>query len=717
MIQEAKSRCSSEQPEWWGGLECTINRVRDEYLDQLRETGHYQRPDDIEKISSLGFKKIRYPILWEKHQPEKDAVIDWSATAKQLAQLRKKNMEVIAGLMHHGSGPAYTQLDDPDFPEALAAYAGRVARQFPWIEYYTPVNEPLTTARFSGLYGFWYPHQNNSRSFMTMLLLQLKATVLSMQAIRKVNPIAKLVQTEDLTKVQCSPALRYQAEFENHRRWLTYDILCGKLVQGHPMWKFCIELNIDQELLNFFHAHPCPPDIIGCNYYVTSERFLDEQKENHPLFTHGTNGRHFYADVESVRVGKMLGLKKLLRETSERYNIPIAVTEIHMHCHREEQLRWLKESWEACCTLRKEGYNIVAMTVWALLGAYDWNSLLTQRNEKYEAGVFDVSQGEARQTALGKMVSVLSSRKTFVHPLLQQPGWWKRIGHSENGDPMFPGKPILITGKSGTLGNAFARICANRAIPYVLLSRQDMDICNEGSIHRALMNFSPWAVVNTAGFVKVEEAETLSDDCYRVNAIGAALLARQCHATGIPFLTFSSDLVFDGSKQEPYDERDLVNPINTYGKAKALGESMVLQECPGALVVRSSSFFGPWDKYNFVYDLLEKGNQGQVYNALSDVYVSPTYVPDLVNAALDLLIDDEQGIWHLANEGSISWSDFATAIARQAGLNESVVLPICYGDTQFKARRPLYSVLGTSRGMKLPPIENAIERYFIEKAV
>src|SRR5687767_13724726 len=140
-------------PDIWGGLECTINRVNNNFFDQFEYSGHYEREGDIESIASLGIKKLRYPVLWEKHQPEKDTLIDWTWTEKRLNEIRGHNIDVIAGLVHHGSGPSFTQLNDPHFPEHLASYARQVAEKFPWIEFYTPINEPLTTARFSGLYG------------------------------------------------------------------------------------------------------------------------------------------------------------------------------------------------------------------------------------------------------------------------------------------------------------------------------------------------------------------------------------------------------------------------------------------------------------------------------------------------------------------------------------------------------------------------------------
>jgi len=213
--------------EIWGGLECTINRVGNEFRDQLDYTGHYDRKGDIEKFVKLGICAIRYPVLWEFHQPNKNVPINWKWAARQLNLIRQNNITPIVGLVHHGSGPKFTDLLDPNFPVDLASYATQVAKRFPWIEYYTPVNEPLTTARFSGLYGLWYPHHNNDLSFARILLNEVKAIVLSMQVIREINPFAKLVQTEDLAKIHSTPLLQYQADFENERRWLTYDLLYG----------------------------------------------------------------------------------------------------------------------------------------------------------------------------------------------------------------------------------------------------------------------------------------------------------------------------------------------------------------------------------------------------------------------------------------------------------------------------------------------------------
>src|SRR5688572_30461692 len=189
------------KPEIWGGVECTINRIRDEFRDQLEYSGHYTRENDIDLFAALGIKAFRFPVLWERHQPDINTTIDWSWAEKQLSKLRSYNITPIVGLVHHGSGPAFTSLIDDNFPTLLADYAGKVAHAFPFVEYYTPINEPLTTARFSGLYELWYPHHKSDSSFVKMVINQAKGIVLSMQAIRKINPNAKLILTEDLCKV------------------------------------------------------------------------------------------------------------------------------------------------------------------------------------------------------------------------------------------------------------------------------------------------------------------------------------------------------------------------------------------------------------------------------------------------------------------------------------------------------------------------------------
>lgn len=723
--------------ELWAGVECTVNRVQDQYYDQLQRNGHATRLDDLDLFAELGIKTLRYPILWERTAPDGLATADWSWATQRLERLRELGIRPIVGLVHHGSGPRDTNLLDSAFAEKLAQFAHAVQERFPWVDSYTPVNEPLTTARFSGLYGHWYPHGCDDRTFMRALLTQCRAVSLSMAAIRKINPQAQLVQTEDLGKTFSTPNLAYQAEFENHRRWLSFDLLCGRVNREHPLWNYLQACDIHPRELDEFLENPCPPDIIGINHYLTSDRFLDARLEHYASSLHGGNGHHKYADVEAVRVCAEggAGVKVLLQETWERYQQAIAVTEVHLGCTREEQLRWLKEVWNAAQDLGASGVDVRAVTAWSLLGAYDWNSLVTRSDGDYEPGVFDLrpafdsaasASPRPRATALAKMLRDLAQGEMHAHPVLDVPGWWHQPARllyppvSCRGCVSPPARTtarsVVITGATGTLGNAFARLCELRGIPYHLLSRQDMDIAEPASVERMLTELQPWAVINTAGYVRVDAAENEPYVCRRVNADGAAHLAYICQHLGILLLTFSSDLVFDGNAGVPYVESDTVAPLNVYGQTKAEAEVRVLAACPSALVIRTSAFFGPWDEYNFITVALRTIAAGQSFVA-ADAIVSPTYVPDLVNASLDLLIDGESGLWHLANNSAIAWADLARFAAKCANLDGSRIQSVPTHALLLAAPRPTYSVLSSERGILLPPLENAISRYFRDRGI
>jgi dTDP-4-dehydrorhamnose reductase len=720
-------------PELWAGVECTVNRVGDRYSDQLDRSGHAIRIRDLERLANLGVRTIRYPILWERCAPRPDS-FDWSWADERLGSLRRLNLKPIVGLIHHGSGPQYTSLLDPRFPERLAAYAGEVARRYPWITHFTPVNEPLTTARFSCLYGHWYPHSRDPLLFARALLAQCRAIILSMRAIREVNSTARLIQTEDLGRTASTPTLAYQAEFENERRWLTFDLLCGRIVPGTPMWEYLCWVGLQPSELEWFLENECRPDVVGVNHYITSERFLDERVNRYPPAFQGGNGRHVYADVEAVRVCAegVAGPKAILREAWERYDLPLAITEVHLGCTREEQLRWLDEVWNASVALRAEGIDVRAVTAWAAFGAFDWNSLLTCDNGCYEPGVFDLRSPVPRPTALARMIQTIASGKEFNHPVLHSPGWWHRLDRfcyppvkqRERHVPYSlstvnasgnASRSVLITGATGTLGQAFARICEKRGLSYRLLSRQQLDIADRDSVRAALDSYEPWAIVNAAGYVRVDDAEKDVSTCWRENVVGPEYLALECAIRRLPLVTFSSDLVFDGQKRTTYVESDATSPVNVYGKSKAQMESRVLKQFSEALIIRTSTFFGPWDKFNFVQAVLWALSKGSSFLAVDDIAVSPTYVPDLVNAALDLLVDGEHGIWHLANSGVVTWAEFARLVAEKAGYDADRVQSCFSHSIDFVARRPSFTALTSERASLMPPFEESLDRCIYER--
>jgi dTDP-4-dehydrorhamnose reductase len=715
--------------EVWAGIECTVNRVGDQYFDQLTRNGHAERCDDLDRIAALGVRAMRYPVLWERVAPHGVERADWRWTDERLCRLRELGVRPIVGLVHHGSGPRSTSLLDPQWPQRLAEFAGAVAQRYPWITDYTPVNEPLTTARFSALYGLWYPHARDDVSFSRAFLTQCEGVRAAMRAIRAVTPEARLVQTEDLGRTYSTPALAYQAEMENDRRWATFDLLAGRFSRESHMWWFLRRNGeVAEHELASFTDDPCVPDVVGINHYLTSERFLDTRRARYPQHTHGGNGRHRYADVEAVRVvaDGLAGPYALLREVWDRYGLPLAVTEAHLGCTREQQLRWLAEVWHAAERLHGEGVDIRAVTAWSALGAFDWNSLLTRDAGHYEPGLFDVRGGTPRPTALAAAVADLAAGRAPAHPAATGPTWWRtsqrliyppvrvrRAGRSRDARAEAHGeqRPLLITGATGTLGRAFARLCAERGLAYHITSRAELDVADARSVDAVLRRVRPWAVINTAGYVRVDDAEGDRDRCFRENACGPAVLARVCAEHGARLLTFSSDLVFDGRQSTPYLETDAVAPLNVYGASKAEAERRVLELMPDALVVRTSAFFGPWDEYNFVAAALREVGEGRPFLALDDAVVTPTYVPDLVHATLDLLIDGDAGIRHVAQADPMSWYDFACTAVARAGLDATLVIAQPLTAAALPARRPRYAALGTTYGRLLGATENAICQY------
>ena len=169
--------------------------------------------------------------------------------------------------------------------------------------------------------------------------------------------------------------------------------------------------------------------------------------------------------------------------------------------------------------------------------------------------------------------------------------------------------------------------------------------------------------------------------------------------------------MFDGLKTRPYVETDDTNPRNVYGASKRAAEEWILALFPDALIVRTAAFFGPLDRYSFLTRALREISAGREVVAAGDVVISPTYLPHLAEAVLDLLIDRERGIWHLANRGMVSWADFASLAAQLAGLDRSLIRRIRMVELGLSATRPPLSALESERGNIMPALELGVREY------
>ncbi len=411
--------------EMWGGVECTVNRVGDGWFDQLDRSGFRERCEaDLERIAELGIRVLRVGVLWEQV-----TATGWEFPDRMLGAMRGLGIRPIVTLLHHGSGPQGTDLLDPEFGDKLAAFAGEVAQRYPWVMDWTPVNEPQTTGRFACLYGHWYPHRRDMASYMRALVNEIRGVVLAMRTIRETVPEARLVHTEDGGSIAATPGLREMREVYASRRWLGTDLLCGMVGREHRLWDFLLWHGLSEAEVLWFAENPSPPSVLGMNYYVTSDRLLDERTELYPPgLAGGDTGCERLVDIEAVRVAstELPGAGAVLREAWERYGLPVAITEAHLGCTPEEQVRWLAEVWRDAEAVRVDGVDVRAVTAWAVLGSYNWASLCTQNSGTYEPGVWDVADGIVRETRLTRLVRELACGERPTDEALAGVGWWRK---------------------------------------------------------------------------------------------------------------------------------------------------------------------------------------------------------------------------------------------------------------------------------------------------
>ncbi|MFL5792186.1 MAG: family 1 glycosylhydrolase [Actinomycetota bacterium] len=714
---------SSRPPlELWGGVECTRNRVGDRTFDQLDRTGHADRLDDLDLIASTGVRAVRYPVLWERVAPTGLDDADWSWADERLRRLRDLGIRPVVGLLHHGSGPPDTSLLDPGFPSKFARYAEAFANRYPWIEDYAPINEPLTTARFSGLYGHWHPHDRDERTMTDILVRQCVAVAGAMRAIERVNPGARLIANEDVATVQSTRTMAYEAAFQNERRWLTYDLLCGRVDRSHPMWERLAMARLERDGLGDLAEDPRVPDALGVDYYVTSERFLDERVERYPDRGFADDGRHTFVDIEAVRVCERLsGWAGTLRQVWDRYGLPIAVTEAHLAGHREDQVRWLRDVWDAAVAAREEGIDVRAVTAWSMFGACDWDSLVTVEGSFYEPGAFDVRGPTPRATAVATQLRALAG---LGEPpaVVTGPGWWDRPDRflyppvptagtdtptarlrRLPSDGVAAAPPILVIGGSGRLGSAFVAASRSRGLACVAPGRETLDLLDAETIDAVLRQERPWAVVVAAGVADARVAEawpTLVDD---VNATGTAAVAERCAAADIRCVVFSSDHVFDATPGVK-DEDAEPQPRDAYGRSKMRMEQLVAASAPPTLVIRCGELFGLiGDGLDGALRSLERGGSVSV---MPEAASSATFAPALVDAVLDLCIDGASGVWHLCHDEAVTPLDLARRAAEALGLDPGAVVATTAADLA-----PPGPTLVSRHGRILPSLDEALAVY------
>ncbi len=191
------------------------------------------------------------------------------------------------------------------------------------------------------------------------------------------------------------------------------------------------------EEIAWFRENPCPPAVIGLNYYLTSDRFLDHRLDLYPAgFRGGDGGSDPLVDIEALRVRPdgIAGVGAVLRDAWDRYGIPVAVTEVHLGGGSDDQIRWLAEIWTEVQAARADGVDVRAVTIWALMGSWNWSTLCTRDAGSYEPGVFDLVEGRPQRTDLSRFVTGLTAGTLPRHPALAEQGWWRLADRIEYRD-------------------------------------------------------------------------------------------------------------------------------------------------------------------------------------------------------------------------------------------------------------------------------------------
>ncbi len=274
---------------------------------------------------------------------------------------------------------------------------------------------------------------------------------------------------------------------------------------------------------------------------------------------------------------------------------------------------------------------------------------------------------------------------------------------------------VMILGASGLLGKDLIREWTGDEI--VALSSRDLDIRDPQRVGEIIQRSGPEWIVLAAAYTNVDDCESHADLAFAVNRDGAVNVAKAAKAAGARLLLISSDYVFDGKKNLPYEINDARNPQSVYGRSKAEAELQILEVLPGCCIVRTSWLFGTGGKC-FPDTILKLAATRPALDVVDDQRGCPTYSVDLARAIIQLCRRQASGIVHATNAGDCSWFEFAREIVKNADL-ATEVRPVSSRQMARPAPRPAYSVLSEESLQRydivMPAWQDALKRYLSER--
>jgi beta-glucosidase/6-phospho-beta-glucosidase/beta-galactosidase len=370
-------------------------------VDEMEKTGHYKRwQEDFNLVKDLGTGFLRYGPPYYKVHTGPDQY-DWEFTDVTFRYMQELSITPIVDLCHFGVPDWIGDFQNPDWPQHFAQYARAFAKRFPYVQFYTPINEIFIAATFSAQYGWWNERLASDKAFVTALKNLCKANVLAMRAILEIQPQATFVQSESSEYFHSEdPCCLDQAQFLNEKRFLSLD-----LTYGYPisviMYQYLLDNGMTRQEYQWFRnsdiAAKC---IMGNDYYVTNEHMVHDD--------HSTSAS-----------GEIFGYYVITHQYFTRYRLPVMHTETNLK--EPHSVNWLKRQWANVYRLRQDGVPIVGFTWYSLIDQVDWDTALREDNGRVnELGLFDINRkirpvGQAYKELITEWSDVLAKESYGVH--------------------------------------------------------------------------------------------------------------------------------------------------------------------------------------------------------------------------------------------------------------------------------------------------------------
>lgn len=276
---------------------------------------------------------------------------------------------------------------------------------------------------------------------------------------------------------------------------------------------------------------------------------------------------------------------------------------------------------------------------------------------------------------------------------------------------------VFVTGVKGQLGYDVMNELEKQGLEGIGVDIDEMDITDADQVNKVIKEVAPDAVIHCAAYTAVDAAEDNEEICRKVNAQGTENIAKVCEELDIKMMYISTDYVFNGQGERPWEPDDEREPLNVYGQTKYEGELAIEEHVKKFFTVRIAWVFGVNGK-NFIKTMLNLGKTHDHLTVVNDQTGSPTYTYDLARLLVDMIQTDKYGRYHATNEGICTWYEFACEIFKQAGMDVSVA-PVSSDEYPAKAKRPSNSRMDksklTANGFQpLPTWQDALSRYLKE---